>query len=76
MMPEKRGARIVAALDKSRDRGAIVGHGSGAGREPMVLLLPLMSRMPGESTVKAELGLKAVVEPAWSVPLFTVVAPL
>ena len=43
-------------------------------REPTVLEKPARSRV--EVTVKAELELKAVVEPAFSVPALTVVAPL
>ena len=38
--------------------------------EPMVLLNPF--RFSTEVTVNAELGLNAVGEPAWSVPLLTI----
>ena len=43
-------------------------------KEPTLLEKPLRSRV--EVTVKAELPLKAVMEPACSVPALTVVAPL
>ena len=42
--------------------------------EPIVLLNPFRSKV--EFTVKAEFGLKAVADPAWSVPALTVVPPV
>ena len=51
--------------------------------EPIVLLNPLKSRVgftggfAGRAVnVKAEFGLNAVVDPAWSVPAMSVVVPL